>query len=401
MSEWQRQRLGDLIDIKHGYAFKGEYFSDDGNGPLLLTPGNFMLGGGFKSGKPKYYLGPVPDAFELATGDLVVTMTDLSKSGDTLGYPAIIPPGPSYLHNQRIGLVIVRAPDKIDRQYLYSVLRTDSYRKHILASATGSTVRHTSPSRIYDFEFKAPSLCEQQAIAAVLVALDDKIAINERMALTCHGLAESLFQWATKASESVPLSSVVDPILGGTPDRTIAEYWGPGYLWASAKDVVASKFGILIATEEQVTELAVTQTKVKPVTKGSVILTARGTVGAVARVAQPTALNQSCYAFVPSPIPSGVLYLMVRAATQQMLGMAHGTVFSTVNMKSFDHIHAPVLGKAGLEALQGEVSPLFDMIETRVQENRSLSNLRDTLLPKLMSGEIRVREAERIVEDVT
>src|SRR5712691_7029781 len=91
MSEWKQIRLGDIVDISHGYAFKGEYFAADGPGPVLLTPGNFAIGGGFRAAKPKYYCGPIPREFQLNAGDLVVTMTDLSKSGDTLGYPAIIP----------------------------------------------------------------------------------------------------------------------------------------------------------------------------------------------------------------------------------------------------------------------------------------------------------------------
>ena len=93
--------------MKHGYTFKDECFTDAETPYVLVTLGNFATGGGFLTNKPKYYAGPVPDDYILQEDDLVVTMTDLGKAGDTLGYPALVPRtlGRRYLHNQRIGLV--------------------------------------------------------------------------------------------------------------------------------------------------------------------------------------------------------------------------------------------------------------------------------------------------------
>ncbi len=108
MSEWINVRLGDLIDIKHGFAFRGEFFSGEAPGDLLTTPGNFAIGGGFQWGKPKFYGGPVPEEYVLRPGDLIVTMTDLSKEADTLGYAAVVPnQDVRLLHNQRIGKVCI------------------------------------------------------------------------------------------------------------------------------------------------------------------------------------------------------------------------------------------------------------------------------------------------------
>ena len=72
--------LGSYIHVKHGFAFKGEYFTDEATPDVLVTPGNFAIGGGFQGNKLKYYAGPVPDDYLLQAGDLVVTMTDLSKA---------------------------------------------------------------------------------------------------------------------------------------------------------------------------------------------------------------------------------------------------------------------------------------------------------------------------------
>lgn len=118
---WEVKTLGDFIDVKHGYAFKGDFFRDTPPGDILLTPGNFAIGGGFKDDKFKYYVGEVPEEFVLAKGDLPIAMTDLSKLGDTLGYPAIIPTKKEgrYLDNQRLGKVIIKSENSISKFYPY------------------------------------------------------------------------------------------------------------------------------------------------------------------------------------------------------------------------------------------------------------------------------------------
>ena len=194
MGEWKKIKMGQYVDIKHGFAFKGEFFTDSSTTDLLLTPGNFAIGGGFQWGKKKYYRGPISDEFVLYPGDIIVTMTDLSKEADTLGYSAIVPKSNfQLLHNQRIGKILIKSPD-IDSRYLHWQMRTPGYRNEVLASASGSTVKHTSPSKILNYEFCLPSIHEQQAIAAILGSLDDKIDLNRRMNETLEAMARAVFK---------------------------------------------------------------------------------------------------------------------------------------------------------------------------------------------------------------
>lgn len=196
MSEWKKYKLGDIIRVKHGFAFKGEFFTDTPTNNILLTPGNFKIGGGFKSDKLKYYNGESPTDYILNEGDILISMTDLSKEGDTLGYSAKIPPHTEvkYLHNQRLGLVEFKN-DCIDKDFLYWILRTEYYHYYIVGSATGSTVKHTSPSRICDYEFFAPNdKREQNQIAQVLTSLDDKIELLQQMNQTLETIAHTIFK---------------------------------------------------------------------------------------------------------------------------------------------------------------------------------------------------------------
>ncbi len=177
---WRKVKLSELIAIKHGYAFKGEFFSDFEEDNILLTPGNFKIGGGFNSAKFKYYNGEIPQDYILQRNDLVVTMTDLSKAGDTLGYSALVPTieGKILLHNQRIGKVLFNSELPL-KYFLYWTMRQDSYRHFVLGSATGSTVKHTSPSRICDYEIVLPQEFILPEFETLIKSLSDKQQENE------------------------------------------------------------------------------------------------------------------------------------------------------------------------------------------------------------------------------
>ena len=174
-------KLGELISIKHGFAFKGEHIISEDNGVVLVTPGNFRIGGGFKEDKCKYYDGEYSDEYVLRPDDLIITMTDLSKGIDTLGYSALVPNSDRvYLHNQRIGLVY-NINSILDKRYLYWFLRSPLYQKTIAATSSGSTVHHTSPSRILNVVIDLPELEKQRVVSAFLGALEGKIKNNKKI----------------------------------------------------------------------------------------------------------------------------------------------------------------------------------------------------------------------------
>lgn len=157
---WEFQRVGEFLSIKHGFAFKGEFFSKEPTNSILLTPGNFRIGGGFKDDKLKFYDGPIPADYVMQGGELLLTMTDLSKAGDTLGYPAFVPDFPKryqYLHNQRVGRVDFQVENDC-HIFFYHLFCLQEYRHYVLATASGSTVKHSSPKYIESFKFAAPPL---------------------------------------------------------------------------------------------------------------------------------------------------------------------------------------------------------------------------------------------------
>lgn len=397
MCERQSRRLSEIIAIKHGFAFPGANFSEDPTMPTLLTPGNFAIGGGFKETKPKTLAGDYPQEYELSPGDLVITMTDLSKQGDTLGLPALVPDRGRYLHNQRIGLVEVRDESVIDKSFLSYYLRTDAYRAYILGTASGSTVKHTSPSKIGSFLADLPSLSEQRAIARILGALDDKIAANTRLAETSAQLAGLIYDQFVAEVPTRPMSETLTPILGGTPARSRTEYWDGDCLWASAKDVTGAPFGVVADTVEKISASATAGTKAKPLPKGSVILTARGTVGAVARLSRASSFNQSCYGFAPDSLPAGILFHAIMRATQRAKAIAHGSVFDTITKKTLEHLTLPDLDNKAISKLEARLEPLLQTVDWIVEQNQTLTATRDKLLPHLMFDRLSIEDAEQLV----
>ena len=159
----QYVHLNKFLKIKHGFAFNSDFFSEEVTKNILISPGNFKIGGGFQNNKPKYYMedAPYSNDFILSSGSLVVTMTDLSKNGDTLGFPAIIPKDDDivFLHNQRVGLVEFTTSE-LPKAFIYFLMCSTDYRNYILSTASGTTVRHTSPQKILQYGFIMPENCE-------------------------------------------------------------------------------------------------------------------------------------------------------------------------------------------------------------------------------------------------
>lgn len=327
----------------------------------------------------------------------------LPEQGDILfareapvGPLVAIPAGGRVAPGQRT--MLIRADSaKANSDFLRLYLSAPETQARILALAHGSTTPHLRVADVRSFQVNLPALDEQQAIAEVLGALDDKIAANTKLAATASDLARLLFDHSAGQFKTLPMSAVLTPVLGGTPPRSRPDFWDGDQLWASAKDITGAQFGVITDTDERITQAAVASTKAKPLPKGSVILTARGTVGAVARLAAPASFNQSCYGFVPGEVSPGILYFAILRATLRAKEIAHGSVFDTITMKTFDHLEFPAFDSDAISSTEAQVAPLLDKVTTAVAENTSLSGLRDALLPQLMSGKLRVKEAEELV----
>jgi type I restriction enzyme S subunit len=193
MSKWPIKSLKSRIHVKHGFPFKGEFFSDIGD-YIVLTPGNFYEEGGFKrqAGKEKFYTGEIPEDYLHKKGDLIVAMTE--QAVGLLGSCAIVPESGVYLHNQRLGF-ITTDEDEVLKNYIYHLFKTRAVREQIRLSSSGSKVKHTSPERIYAVKAPLPPVDEQRKIVRILDLLDTKIELNNHINTELEAMAKTLYDY--------------------------------------------------------------------------------------------------------------------------------------------------------------------------------------------------------------
>ena len=278
---------------------------------------------------------------------------------------------------------------------------------------------------------------EQRAIAHILGTLDDKIELNRRMNETLEAMARALFKsWFVHfdpvrakvegrdtglpreiadlfpdgfeelAVEEVPRGWKIGSILectdllsGGTPSTSIAAYWGGNVPWVSAKDVSAAGGLLVMDTERKITDAGVKNSSTKLLPKNTTIVTARGTVGSYCLLGREMAMNQTNYGLKAKPGVGDffVFFSLVNLVTL-LQQQAYGTIFDTVTTKTFQSAAVVHPNHSLLLHFEQQVTPLMDRIWLNLKQSRTLAALRDTLLPKLLSGEVRVGDAARFVE---
>ena len=178
--DWEQRKLENILSLENGFAFQSEYFVEEKTGYVVATPGNVSVEGGFicEGGKNYSVSAPFNERFIFKSGDIFVTMTDLTPTANTLGKPAIVPDnGIIYLHNQRLGKLV---DYNCNKKFLFALLCTDKYHSQIVKTASGTTVRHSSPDKILSYETFVPKFEEQKMIGKFFSNLDHFIALHQR-----------------------------------------------------------------------------------------------------------------------------------------------------------------------------------------------------------------------------
>ncbi|TNF09229.1 MAG: restriction endonuclease subunit S [Gammaproteobacteria bacterium] len=449
VTEWSSCSLGNLFKVKHGFAFKGEFFTDAPTNALLVTPGNFAIGGGFQNPKPKYYNGPIPEDYILAPGQVVVTMTDLSKQSDTLGLAATIPADEfTWLHNQRVGLLEFKSKIPTDPQFISYLLRTHTYRSWVIGSASGTTVKHTSPGRIESFECKVPPIEEQRAIAHILGTLDDKIELNRQMNATLEAMAQALFKsWfvdfdpvidnalasgnpipeplQVRAEKRAALSDQRKPLPADIqqlfPNRFtftdemgwVPEGWKPTQFGSvskcfdskriplSKKQREEKKPGLIpyygaTSVMDYINEWIFDDVYLLIGEDGSVIK--EDGTPFVQYIWGKAWVNNHAHVLQGDKGIS-TEHLMLFISVQNMAAYVTGAVQLKINQKNMNSI--PFLKANGSinQHFAAVIAPYFDKLRKNNDETETLTKARDSLLPKLLSGQLRIPEAEQQVTE--
>lgn len=389
MNPWPETNLGKLVRIKHGFAFKGEYFSNAGK-YLLLTPGNLHPSGGLKlkGEKEIYYTGPVPAEFILSKGDLVIVMTDLTQEASILGGAMQIDRSELYLHNQRLGLVTLAAD--VDRRFLYHYFNWQYFRDQVKASSNGATVKHTSPGRIYKCRIMHPALSVQRKVAAILSAYDELIENNKQRIALLEKLAEEIYrEWFVRLRFPGYESS---PSFRGVPDGWSVRKFGEFCQLKRGYDLPDSAvepgpYPVVASTSIKTFHSSY---KVDP----PVITTGRsGSLGHVMFVStRAWPLNTALY--VKNFFGNSPFLVFHTLKSMKLENFNAGAGVPTLNRNHLNGLPIVVPKKSVQERFNDNLAKIHSQVELLGTANQKLLATRDVLLPRLLSGKLSVENLD-------
>ena len=403
----------------------------------MLGLGTLVPGGGLNVENARTYCGPIREDQRIGHGELLVALTDLTQDGIILGAPGIVPTSwaGEFVVSTDVAKVHLSEPESLDVRFLYYLMRSQEFRDYARGVSTGTTVRRVSPGDILAFNACLPPLAEQRAIARVLGTLDDKIELNRLMNQTLEGICRALFKfwfvdfgpvhaktegrwkkgenlpgmpadmwdlWPSDFEESeigeipkgwktgplsdlaTPLREAVDPQVH--PGERFDHYSIPAYDAGRLPKIEAGSqihsFKLLVP------DCAVLVSRLNPR-----IPRVWAAIGSEGR--RGIASTEFLVLLPKAPVSSSFLWGACSSATflETLAGLVTGTSGSHQRVLPDDTLAISTITPPTeiLTAFEERVVPLFRQMAGNLRESVTLSSTRDALLPKLLSGEIRVK----------
>ncbi len=333
---------------------------------------------------------------------------------------------------------VIRAKKGTDQRYLFYSIASADFVAFSNRASEGTRMPRAKWQIASQYRLRLPPLPEQRAIAHILGTLDDKIESNRRMNATLEAMARAIFKdWfvdfgPTRAkmegrspylppdlwnlfpntldNEGKPdaweLSEIgkeVETVGGATPSTKEPTYWEGGeYHWATPKDLSRLASPVLLDTARKITDAGVKRISSGLLPVGTVLLSSRAPIGYLAITEVPTTVNQGFIAMAcRGRLPNIFVLFWCSENLDQIKGISGGSTFSEISKKVFRPIPIVVPPEQIVAVYERLVRSLYNRIVMNTTESASLAQTRDLLLPKLISGEIRVRDAERMIEAVT
>jgi type I restriction enzyme S subunit len=321
----------------------------------------------------------------------------------------------------------------LDQRYLYFLLNGPEFQANLDAVKThGSMVAdYVSLSDQRQFRLRLPRIETQRAIGCILGSLDDKIELNRRTNETLEAMSRTLFRsWfvdfdpvCAKADGQTPpnldaataklfpnsfessvlglipkgwrvkpIGEIVEVIGGSTPSTDEPSYWNGQHHFATPKDMAALSSPVLLTTERTITAAGLERISSGLLPAGTVLMSSRAPIGYLAITEMPVAVNQGFIAMkCPDGMPNHYVLHWARQNMDEIIAHANGTTFLEISKTNFRPLKALVPDAKVLKAFAALVSPLHQRVVANLRESDTLAATRDTLLPKLLSGEVKAQ----------
>ena len=408
--EWKEVTLGDLCEISSSKRiFAKEYQSDGvpfyrGKEIIAKQKGNaisnelFISRNRYEEIKARY---GVPQQREL-----------LLTSVGTLGVPYVIKEEEFYFKDGN--LTWFRHFNGLDVEYLYYWFLSPYGKNEINTKAIGSTQKALTIDSLSKFDIKIPvNLDDQRRIASILSSLDRKIELNNKINADLEEMAQAIFKsWFVdfepfkdgKFVDSelgmIPegwkvgrLDEIADVVGGSTPSKAKPEYYTQkGIAWLTPKDLSNHPAVYTSRGEIDITKEGYNSTSTKLMPKGTILFTSRAPIGYISIAQNDICTNQGFKSLVPKKAGTCFLYCFLKYVTPEIENKSTGSTFKEASGSLMKSLKVIMPEQKVFEDFETIVSPLFARIESLEKESSRLSLLRDTLLPRLMSGELEVPE---------
>lgn len=304
-------------------------------------------------------------------------------------------------------------PKIVVSSYLYYQLQSSHFKSYIHLMSTGSTIKHISLKTMREYVFELPSLTDQRRIVSILSSLDRKIELNNKINADLEEMAQAIFKnWFVdfepfkdgKFVDSelgmIPegwkvgrLDEIADVVGGSTPSKAKPEYYTQkGIAWLTPKDLSNHPAVYTSRGEIDITEEGYNSTSTKLMPKGTILFTSRAPIGYISIAQNDICTNQGFKSLVPKKAGTCFLYCFLKYVTPEIENKSTGSTFKEASGALMKSLQVIMPDQKVFEEFEEIVSPLFARIESLEKENSRLSLLRDTLLPRLMSGELEVPE---------
>lgn len=405
-SEWNHYKLSDLATFKYGKFLAKSSLAATG----------FPVFSGYG------VVGYLPD-YQFAEPQLVIVCRGEGGTGDV----KMSPP-----HCSVTNLSIVVSPDieKVSRKFLYWALKSSD--THALR--TGSAQAQIVIGSLENFSLKIPSdRSYQDGIASLLDGLDDRITLLRETNATLEAIAQALFKswfvdfdpvrakmegrtpegihestaalfpdgFETSELGEVPrgwrvmhVGDAIEAVGGATPDTKNEVFWEPPvHCWTSPKDLSGIAAPVLLDTERKISDQGLAKIGSGLLPPGTLLMSSRAPIGYLALAQVPLAVNQGYIAMLPGGLlPPLYMYFWCRQNMDNIKGRANGSTFMEISKKAFRPIPALVPTNELVTAFTETAEALFARLIANEQQAQTLSTLRDTLLPRLISGQLRLDE---------
>lgn len=286
----------------------------------------------------------------------------------------------------------VRPSEEVEPLFLYYFFCLDATKEFVRSIAVGATMPSINTKLLGEVEVVCPGIEEQRKIADILSKIDDKIEENQKINENLQQQAQALFtQCYEQADVSVPFTDLIQVLGGGTPKTGEASYWNGEIPFFTPKDVGTP---YTLTTEKTITQSGLEHCNSRLYPVNTVFVTARGTVGKVGLAGVPMAMNQSCYALTGKSISPLLTYHYTLMTVAHLKHKASGAVFDAIITRDFETETVKKLSDTLAEQFVAVASPIYECILNNTLESQRLADLRNALLPKLMSGELDASDIE-------